>query len=199
MAQRESARTECAAIRAGRDGRKLESLLAHLDEVAKGFDDEQAREIVLQEKSRMVDWDADRRAAKSYSVAQIRQVDRAEEEEQEPATLPRIRGLAKSIMADVESASQSGEFARALALMDQLIGDLPAQASMLGVELLQARDDLWAQADEGAKRLLVVAENAERLHGARKAWDQVAGEYLRFPRAFSEGGCPNGWRNGARP
>ena len=198
LAQRESARTECAAIRAGRDGRKLESLLAHLDEVAMGFDDEQAREIVLQEKSHMVDWDADRRAAKSYSVAQIRQVDRAEEEEQEPATLPRIRGLVQSIMVDVESASQSGEYARALALMDQLIGDLPGQASMLGVELLQARDDLWAQADEGAKRLLVAAENAERLHGARKAWDQVAGEYLRFPEGILGGQLSQrveGWRS----
>ncbi|MAE45902.1 MAG: hypothetical protein CMJ86_03325 [Planctomycetes bacterium] len=186
-AERERAKIECATLRAGRDSRSLESLLASLDDLAQSFTDGQARETVLREKSVTLDWDADRRSRKSHLIARAPRGDPAPDEEQEPAVLPRIQGLIKSIMLDVEAASRSGEYARALALLDQLIGDLPAQASMLGVELLEHRESLRSAADQGARRLIAGAESAQRLRGDRAAWDLVAEEYLRFPESTLDG------------
>ena len=121
-AQRKNAADACAVLRANREGRKLERVLVDLSELAKSFDDEQAREIVLREKSATLDWDADRRSRLAHSP--VRPLGSGEPTwEDEERTLPaRQDSLAQSILSDVLSASRAGQHARALALVDRYVG-----------------------------------------------------------------------------
>lgn len=180
--QRKGATQACATLRAHREGRSLEDVLADLDALARGYDDKEALEIVLQEKSASVDWDADRRSQVGYRPMRPFH-DEMVTPDDDWEDRPQTHGFTESILLDVDAATKRGRHSLAFSLVEQLINDLPAHPSILGVKLIDARDRVLLAANEGARRLIVQAESAQRLRGDGAAWQIIAGEYLRFPEA----------------